>query len=420
MMNCVSYVAGKFYMLACVSLALYMTYLQFEKYLENRDSSSVLYKKFTEQPHDWYPAWSFCFYSYSGGLFKPFNTTANGSLQQNYEYYSMLRGEADVTSKFSSVEYDNVVKDLIGNAVRWVAIDGYYVYESESGNSPPFPFPISYQDPQQICYTRNERVQTGKSREVDSILFDAKYLLDHQIITDLYLHQSGHIMKHLGLDFLKSFYSYEYKEVLDHYRKENSTRAFKYQINWVEILNKRPSANHSCDPNLHNQDEAIRQEMVKLVGCIPTYWKYFSIHGGYMRNYSSCAKSEQLAHFASLLPWGDINHVAEKTDHLYVNPCRQTRISSTLHTDVGTDDYGLRVNIKYSTDVYKAINNEAAFTSQDLWSQIGGFVGIFLGYGLLQVSCCVIFHLHGCWFPIVISKVCSKGVNILFCILSVL
>ena len=49
------------------------------------------------------------------------------------------------------------------------------------------------------------------------------------------------------------------------------------------------------------------------------------------------------------------------------------------------EDIGLDLIIDYGTDVYKSITNKRAFSGQDLWSDIGGFVGIFLGFSLLQV-----------------------------------
>ena len=40
----------------------------------------------------------------------------------------------------------------------------------------------------------------------------------------------------------------------------------------------------------------------------------------------------------------------------------------------------------FDADEYLEIVNNEAYTEYDLWSQIGGIVGIFLGYSILQVT----------------------------------
>ena len=39
----------------------------------------------------------------------------------------------------------------------------------------------------------------------------------------------------------------------------------------------------------------------------------------------------------------------------------------------------------YATYEYQEIKHEKDFGGEDLWSGIGGFIGMFAGYGLLQV-----------------------------------
>ena len=40
---------------------------------------------------------------------------------------------------------------------------------------------------------------------------------------------------------------------------------------------------------------------------------------------------------------------------------------------------------EYLTDVYKETVIKLAFDMATLWSQVGGFIGMFLGYSLLQI-----------------------------------
>ena len=45
----------------------------------------------------------------------------------------------------------------------------------------------------------------------------------------------------------------------------------------------------------------------------------------------------------------------------------------------------MRFEINYNAEIYKESVNRRAFSLGHVWSSIGGFVGMFLGYSLLQV-----------------------------------
>ena len=45
----------------------------------------------------------------------------------------------------------------------------------------------------------------------------------------------------------------------------------------------------------------------------------------------------------------------------------------------------LSISVSYATETFQKITNVRDFDVETLWSSAGGFVGIFLGYSLLQV-----------------------------------
>ena len=53
------------------------------------------------------------------------------------------------------------------------------------------------------------------------------------------------------------------------------------------------------------------------------------------------------------------------------------------------------VTLDYVTDSYRETVNTLAFDMATFWSQVGGFIGIFLGYSLLQVP-----ELVKNWLPL--------------------
>ena len=48
-------------------------------------------------------------------------------------------------------------------------------------------------------------------------------------------------------------------------------------------------------------------------------------------------------------------------------------------------DHTLRISVKYQNKTYEEIINEREIGFENLWSSIGGFVGIFVGTSLSQV-----------------------------------
>ena len=82
---------------------------------------------------------------------------------------------------------------------------------------------------------------------------------------------------------------------------------------------------------------------------------------------------------------------------LYIEPCYQTtNVVSLAHSLTPLkDDFSsfigraskmsVKIRIEYAMKGYKKATNNRAFGILSLWSQIGGFVGIFLGYSLLQL-----------------------------------
>ena len=71
----------------------------------------------------------------------------------------------------------------------------------------------------------------------------------------------------------------------------------------------------------------------------------------------------------------------------YNPPCDEALIIVKGENKKSTRDerYSVSISIMYTTETYQEIRNEKAFGIEALGSGVGGFIGIFLGYSLLQV-----------------------------------
>ena len=69
-----------------------------------------------------------------------------------------------------------------------------------------------------------------------------------------------------------------------------------------------------------------------------------------------------------------------------IPPCSVMLIPLAVQRDTKTGTGQLEISVVYSTSQYQEIINIADFSFDSMFSGIGGFVGIFLGYSLLQIA----------------------------------
>lgn len=105
-------VVQKIFQLTCFILAGYITYSQFLLYFENKDTSSVSYRKLNSESKDVYPTYSFCFKSSKGTIFKNENFLGvgnNSSRDSRQLYKDMLFGIVNMTQKGILIDYEDEI-----------------------------------------------------------------------------------------------------------------------------------------------------------------------------------------------------------------------------------------------------------------------------------------------------------------------
>ena len=112
-------------------------------------------------------------------------------------------------------------------------------------------------------------------------------------------------------------------------------------------------------------------ETMKHVDCIPPYWKYLQTKPTALNN---CNSSQLRAMFNQVLQYKEIMTT-------YDPPCDGMSVASMVQREKLA--FGIR--IKYMSEIYEEIVNEKDFGFEMFWSSIGGFIGIFVGYSLLQL-----------------------------------
>ena len=116
-------------------------------------------------------------------------------------------------------------------------------------------------------------------------------------------------------------------------------------------------------------------------GCIPSYWKSLV-----RRDLSlpDCISTHQLKQIYDVIQFRDAG--SSKLMSINDPPCDTMTIQmSDVLNDYDLSSRYLKLKFQYSEEMYQEITNKQDFGFESFGSYVGGFIGIFLGYSLLQV-----------------------------------
>ena len=377
--------------LVCITTVLVLAYYQIQVYMENKDQSAVRYKKFNDEEHDLYPAISICMHSLDGAIFNSDEPSIQ-NIGGVKAYREILVGHYNITDNFRNVFYSQVTKNLFDDFVEVFftmtkqghVVDTWDPSMKKVYNSSEYkkrhPFFKSYQDPNFLCMTKRVKYVPNQILNFASLVLNATSLYYSNIENLLvYMHYAGQLTRQFGKQILQLTRS-NFKKAM-----KSSSNYHTIQINQVEILRKRHDAIIPCNRTLTDDDVMWRNNIIKKMGCIPVYWSEFyanSEEGSQAKpNYENCfsADNYELLYTNFLPP----RHT-DKGTKLYTGPCNQMGITASVtQSDVKEDN--LAVGFSYVVEEYRETYNRRAFSFESLWSAIGGFIGMFLGCGLLQV-----------------------------------
>ena len=232
---------------------------------------------------------------------------------------------------------------------------------------------LSYRDPGQICFTRNSETEDEfqSARTKDELTLDLLSLPVIETYGDgvlrVYVHFSGQLIKNLD----KPLREIKFREIKGKHGK------LSLDLSFVSVLRKRPDAIIKCDKFLTNEDHKFKVQVAEEVGCVPNYWRFLEPTD---LPHDICTTSSQLKKTYDIL--NNISSIMSR----YPESCNQgmRTVNDFLGYGHGIAP-GLKLTLTYSADQFQEIQNERNFGFEALFSGTGGFVGIFLGYSLLQV-----------------------------------
>ena len=190
-----------------------------------------------------------------------------------------------------------------------------------------------------------------------------------------------------------SFFYFKNGFNIEDEKYKNHTIDFKMRD--MEVLQRRQKRGSECLED-YDFDERKKEEMMREVGCRPYFWNHSTID-------EICRTQQQFNHLMRRNSeiWSRLKQTAEND----IPPCTEiqklqidlsieaTKISfdqeHTELTDIKVKDIGndtwFEIKLSIQTDTFKEIKQKRAYTPQSLIGNIGGYLGLLIGFTLLDL-----------------------------------
>ena len=376
----------------CFLLAIYMTIILAARFLINRSDTSIAYRKYNHRSEDVYPSFSICFsestefhWYLESDLFRDLELSSmqykrmlKGDVVFRYQYDRSLRlyRKYPPTNKSYSttVAYHLKISDILLEA-KFETENVSHLVHHKSGTRGTIlseaPFTIGFQTPDMICFTRDAPYIPGLIRLEDTISFSTTFMKNvkyENAKMSIYIHHPGQLIRSLESPYFSSlFHKYKWEDEL------------QFKILQYTILRKRSDSTGTCNKRIQNYDEFLQKLVIQKARCVPSFWKDTSPSNS---GFGNCNSQEELRNVYEEIK--DVIWLQKQHDV----PCIDM-YSSTVWNFVAaahsTSINQTTIRFLYKDKYYQEIEYLSDFGPESFLSNFGGFVGIFLGYSLLQL-----------------------------------
>ena len=369
-----------------------MTTKQIIRFLENADSTSIEFRPFNLAPKDKYPTFTICYTGYDAHWNKAQAIFRTFGLHPS-KFGEMLKGE-DVFSyeyNYTSRLYKKTPVDIRDyphlDIQRFSLKISEVLTGLEFGTQPEdngvsfgssdfgkrldrIPLEVGFNTSDTVCFTRSSEEPLDTLRTYDWLSFNKSVLTDERfknVVLKIFVHYPNQLMR--------SFHMPAFRSILGE-TSYSWTKLLKITIGKVTILRKRAGSNVPCDEDLIDDDAKFQEELMKHIKCTPMYWRERDGDNFPTRRCQSKADLQTADIFIQ-----QYKNILKS----YPAPCNQMEVFTKYDDWEETNDWNdARIVFLYHDSVYEEITNTKSFNLESFVSGVGGFIGIFLGYSILQ------------------------------------
>ena len=337
------------YRIGCFIFMFLITYVLFEQYNSNDDSSKVLVKRFSEAGRNTFPIITLCLHdSGSHSLYDERYISSYTGLKVK-DYRNALMGEVTGTNESilqdpmffqtSTIKIETYMFKFQTNGVNRKYIDDWRKNNDSSINQHErhtFPLNIYYQDPNLLCYSYHAHFSDNVTVDSINYYFNISKL---QMITRgemyIYVHYINQFVRNMR-------YIYKVRS-FDGISHHNSNNQLILDINFISIMRSRKDAIEPCDESLQNDDKKWMEKVVGIIGCFPCYWQDIFLN---FTSFKRCKTPTELKKASKYLPRNN-EKTTKSVLSMYTQPCDQMRVNINSNSDRYDDDTIFKIKFRF-------------------------------------------------------------------------
>ena len=369
--------------LLCGVLTLYVAVLAFIEYYHNADATNISFKTFNVPPvnENPYPDITFCFNGRKYLYKKEFLKTKY-SLSDN-DYYELLSGNEIVWTKmanystFAEIDFDEASLG-ISDFMRF-----YYLglHDGISNLTRNQVIHKTYAKPGFVCFTRQFGYDLEQEELVRMESFKVRLRRAAYAEVSIFVHYPNQTLRTVfGRDRLyKNMFRVTNEDLM-------SSNHWMIDISQMTVLKRRHDANVRCDPR-SNEDIQFWKEIFCRISCQPPYWKQFIPHPVGLED---CDNATSLQAINKLTESDNMETQIKTKEAIFSSilmPCNKMEIVTNYKFMKSKDleENEATIAFVYRMDSYQEMRNYKEFDFFSLWSYIGGYLGLFLGYSFFSL-----------------------------------
>ena len=398
-----------------------MTAKQVTRFIENGDSTAIHYRRFNLSPKDVYPTFSICFtgsdlyWNRAEAIFQKFGLSPSmfesmlkgkDAFSYQYNYTLMLYNKIPVDMKDYLNDVDTGTLSLkISDILTGLEYDTNHKNTSIHYGSgrvgtrvDKIPLQVGYNTSDTVCYTRESNDSMEDLRTYDWLSFNKSVFGNERykdVDLQVFVHHPKQLMRSFHRPVFRSKLGFEKRFDNTHTDFETAfpvasqlfktdfwtkflkndfwSKLLKITISKVRVLRKRPGSNVGCDERLLDDDTKFKEQLIKHINCTPVFWRPHDLPQKVCKSKADLQNAESaIREYKAILA-------------SYGTPCTQMEAFSRFDREEENEWDNPRVMIMYEDREYEEIQNYQDFDVESFVSGVGGFIGIFLGYSILQL-----------------------------------
>ena len=372
------------------------------KYLEDKNNTEIEYRTFQETHLDIYPTLTLCVWNdvfkMTFGLYDREKLNKTYKVKDPLEYMKFLDGII-WDDEMVGVDYDDVtldIKDRVESIViigdKWKELYSWHMstnnanQSTKSSHSPSystngFPFYTSYRHAWGKCFSLDltvDQIPQLQENLINVIMIKFKNIRIPNVNLHYIISYPGQILQGLTIDL-----EFAWSQRIT----SGFLKAKLFLIDIIEVFRRRNTFHESCNENSKEYDNTVMENLIKTANCTPPHWNISS-------DYTICDNKEDMRKVSIPGSAGKTSSTAFLKK--FLRPCdgilsaTLNRVSERRQITFGgliptAGVNSASVGFLFKNDRYKEIKYTRKFDIESLIGNVGGYIGLFLGFAIWQL-----------------------------------